>query len=58
LHLGPLSWAETRKFIWRCGLDSLDPSQEQLVGRSIRPVQVLDDQEHRRLLAEPPEQAE
>ena len=47
LHLGPLSWAETRKLIWRLpGLDALGPSQQQRawtdVGGHPRSLEYLD----------------
>jgi hypothetical protein len=47
LHLGPLSWAETRKLIWRLpGLDALDPGQQQRawtdVGGHPRSLEYLD----------------
>jgi tetratricopeptide (TPR) repeat protein len=47
LHLGPLSWAETRKLIWRLpGLDALAPNQQQRawtdVGGHPRSLEYLD----------------
>jgi hypothetical protein len=47
LHLGPLSWAETRKLIWRLpGLDALTPDQQQRawtdVGGHPRSLEYLD----------------
>jgi tetratricopeptide (TPR) repeat protein/predicted nucleic acid-binding protein len=47
LHLGPLSWAETRKLIWRLpGLDALDREQQQRawtdVGGHPRSLEYLD----------------
>jgi AAA ATPase domain/CHAT domain len=47
LHLGPLSWAETRKLIWRLqGLDALDPAQQHRawtdVGGHPRSLEYLD----------------
>jgi tetratricopeptide (TPR) repeat protein len=47
LHLGPLSWAETRKLIWRLpGLDRLDRAQQQRawidVGGHPRSLEYLD----------------